>query len=696
MQMGTNAFLIERARFGGSRRLSNGLAVTSDSLSVYQMECQEADLPFHNGSVLILCSRSHRTLLTHQNDIVCLRCEVHSTSSTKTGADKRCLLPLRSETLIDRKLSLHKHTITCDHLRGENMALLRPRADSQIRRSNKEPEWSSICNNVFDQYLDTDDLFGFEADHHESSSSNDSCNLFDFSGSSEQSHQTEATSPIPSWEPAVQQSALEAKQPKAKEPSDFWTKTLRALEQNAAESEKRQQRLRSTKSHPDFLSLGGHPSPPAVPSSPTNQSFSAQRRVSRSAANGEKCNVTARSVSRGRPSGVIKSAVAGSVNPNATGRRCSASPSKMMNPSRYRAGFKDVWVEKVQSSPEKYELRMPSPSLFVSPLPSPRAPHEDDLAAFGSLSVYPPVPIYDDQLSPLANSFQQARIQTPIASPALNSIAHASNSYFEPVPPVPLNAHAPQSLPLNDTAPLYPERTSSLALNRIHAFDFGFSSSPEVDSWPAATFAEPTTAHYTTDQFPPQDPFGSIDSSVLPTVENAGFTTAGLGISCDPALVTNFDSLPVTTTLPSPAYQSVRTTSGPYYSPSHPHGLPITPRHRRPKSCVRSQSPSPPTTEPRSRRASSSRRTSRHRRTKSSNATPRQSQNLDKGGFVNFTPQDSNKILGGVAPSGSSKTKARREREAADKRRRLSQAAVRAVVEAGGDLDALSKAGFIV
>lgn len=58
-------------------------------------------------------------------------------------------------------------------------------------------------------------------------------------------------------------------------------------------------------------------------------------------------------------------------------------------------------------------------------------------------------------------------------------------------------------------------------------------------------------------------------------------------------------------------------------------------------------------------------------------------------GFVNFTPSDSAKILTGVAPSGSSKTKARREKEAADRSRRLSQAAARAIIEAGGDVKAL-------
>lgn len=61
---------------------------------------------------------------------------------------------------------------------------------------------------------------------------------------------------------------------------------------------------------------------------------------------------------------------------------------------------------------------------------------------------------------------------------------------------------------------------------------------------------------------------------------------------------------------------------------------------------------------------------------------------------MNFTPSDSGKILNGVAPSGSSKTKARREKEAADKRRRLSQAAVKAVIEAGGDVDGLEKMGL--
>jgi hypothetical protein len=64
--------------------------------------------------------------------------------------------------------------------------------------------------------------------------------------------------------------------------------------------------------------------------------------------------------------------------------------------------------------------------------------------------------------------------------------------------------------------------------------------------------------------------------------------------------------------------------------------------------------------------------------------------------FVNFTPSDSSKILTGVAPSGSSKTKARREKEAIEKRRKLSQAALKAIQAAGGDIGGLVEEGLLV
>ncbi|KAK5722158.1 hypothetical protein LTR17_014350 [Elasticomyces elasticus] len=550
-----------------------------------------------------------------------------------------------------------------------------------MRPANKEPEWSSLCNNVLDQYLDNDDPFGFDGDPLERTSSIDSCNLFDFStgSGSEQSHQTAGTSPFPSWEGVAVSGAeaIEAQQPVAKEPVDFWTKTLRALEQNAAASE-RQQTLRTTKSHPDFLSLGGCPSPPAIPSSPTDQSLSVQRqRARKPAANGRKVS-QARSVSRGRPTGVTKATAA--TGPSSTARKASASPAKMMTPSRFRAGFKDVWAERTENSPKKYELRVPSQAFPESPPPSART-QEDDFATFGLLA-YVPLPAYDEQLSPLTTTFGRTHIHTPIASPsAINAAAYASNLYFGDVPPVPPNPYVTQTVPLNDTAPFFPEQT-----NRIQSFDFGFSD--EVDPFSSAPYTEPTIAHYPADQLNLSDPFGGFDD-VLPTSEPHGLAMTGLGISCDPSLVSNFAAM-------SPAYQSQGT--GSYYVPVSGHTtMPSTP-HRRSASRLRSLTPSPPATDSRARRAGSrGRRTSRHRRTKSTNSTVRHPSNAEKpgGGFVNFTPHDHNRILSGVAPSGSSKTKARREKEAADKRRRLSQAAVRAVVEAGGDLDALQKAGLI-
>jgi len=571
--------------------------------------------------------------------------------------------------------------------------------DYQIRPTNKEPEWSNICNNVFDQYLDNDDLFGFEVGHYQRSSSDESVNFFDFSTESEQSHQTSGTSPLDSWECDVSQrgGATVSRQPKAKESVDFWTKTLRALEQNAAESENKQHTLKTAKSHPDFLSLGGCPSPPAIPSSPTDQSFSVPRRRGRGAANGRKAS-QARSVSRGRPKGITKSTQAAIVDPYATVRKYSASPPKMMTPSRYRAGFKDVWAERIEASPKKYRLQVPPHVLPESPPPSDSLSQGDKFAAFGSpSSSYPALSTFDDQISPLTNTFQQAHIHTPTASPYINAAAHANNGLLEPLPLLGATPHAFQTVPLNDTAPLFPDGTSSFD-TKIQAFDFGFSSSPDVGAWNTASFTGPVNAHYTTDQYPADDPFAAIDlGGVLPSIERPhGLpSAAGLGIDCDPTHVSNFSRPPHTAPLPAPMYHHGVPPS-PYYIPPQGHQTTPNTPHRRSASRPRSVSPSPPAPGSRGPRATSrSRRASRHRRAKSTTSTaPRHSQTTEKS-FVNYTPQDSNTILSGVAPSGSSKTKARREREAADKRRRFSQAAVKAVVEAGGDLDALSKAGLL-
>jgi len=112
----------------------------------------------------------------------------------------------------------------------------------------------------------------------------------------------------------------------------------------------------------------------------------------------------------------------------------------------------------------------------------------------------------------------------------------------------------------------------------------------------------------------------------------------------------------------------------------------------------RSHSPSPPSSPTTS--TNTRRRSKYHRRKSSAAIMPKSPKTPTSGGravgFVNFTPNDSRKILGGVAPSGSSKTKARREKEASDRRRKLSEAAAKAIREAGGDVEALKKEGLLI
>lgn len=150
------------------------------------------------------------------------------------------------------------------------------------------------------------------------------------------------------------------------------------------------------------------------------------------------------------------------------------------------------------------------------------------------------------------------------------------------------------------------------------------------------------------------------------------------------------------------------------YTQSQPQPLPLgypSPRSR-PKTHSRTTSSSPSSPSPRSRASSfhvTKRRSFSRRRPDHGSTTTKASKsgrgNGATGGngaatgmvdFVNFTPDDSMKILTGVAPSGSSKTKARREKEAMEKTRRLSQAAVRAVRAAGGSIEGLVEEGLLV
>ncbi|KAH7555224.1 hypothetical protein BM1_06847 [Bipolaris maydis] len=197
----------------------------------------------------------------------------------------------------------------------------------------------------------------------------------------------------------------------------------------------------------------------------------------------------------------------------------------------------------------------------------------------------------------------------------------------------------PSSLPLA-SKPWIPDTTPNL--------DFDFSPPDLIDTSNTASWwnSESTTTTY------------SPTNTLHFTTQNTELQ--GLGITCEPTPF-NYTALPAHICPSSSSSSSF--TSLTHRTPS----LTSPPRKPHPRPRTRPNSSQP-----------------RRSRTSSPHPTSRTTTNT---GFVNFTPEDSRKILTGVAPSGSSKTKARREREAAERRRKLSQAAMKAVLEAGGDVE---------
>lgn len=111
---------------------------------------------------------------------------------------------------------------------------------------------------------------------------------------------------------------------------------------------------------------------------------------------------------------------------------------------------------------------------------------------------------------------------------------------------------------------------------------------------------------------------------------------------------------------------------------------------------TQTNSSSPPTPPPRPSQPTVSKLSSKHRKSHRRKPSVGMLRSPNPFGFVNYTPGDSQKILAGVAPSGSSKTKARREQEAHEKKRKLSLAAEKVIKEAGGDVEQLRASGLLM
>ena len=174
-------------------------------------------------------------------------------------------------------------------------------------------------------------------------------------------------------------------------------------------------------------------------------------------------------------------------------------------------------------------------------------------------------------------------------------------------------------------------------------------------------------------------------------------SSSGLMINCQPGAheLGSIPSMPARNDIYGSSAPASHNSMGPYSR--HP-SMPDINQTRRINSHVNGQGHQSALGSSSSSRRSSKSQNHPHRRNKSSASPPRQGskQANSQGsvGFVNFTPHDSKRILTGVAPSGSSKTKARREKEAAERRRQLNEAAQRAVIQAGGDPAALERSGL--
>lgn len=522
------------------------------------------------------------------------------------------------------------------------MAFLTQQVTNSIRPSNKEPEWSTVYDDLFNQYIDIDNfdvkdptLGGFNSDDLSKRTSasfelaSDSCEG--------------GSSPQQNWGPQE----IEA---------DYWAKKLRCLEKGAASigTRGRQQSINHNRReakvsiHPDFLSLGGHPSP-RIPSPPTSPIEAARRRKNQI--------VNDRSKSSGKAPGIRKPYRNGSKSP------------KMMTPSRYRAGFKDVWAEKSSGSPQTYVLKLPFRSAPLSPPPSVRMKQAVDSAAFCSpheidAASFQHVPFFDEQVSPRSQTIHyQRQASPPYSSPLTTPGVERHDMFGDPSAEFLQDSFDRQSM-YYAVPPTMPRATTS-AWNTGHDADEdnGYDLSPNFNPWGAPNPKQQNNF------IPSIEP--DFDDIASPTYQHGDddLATSGLMIICDPFKNLYTDN---PTDLELSALPST-----PYYGPSQPQRFQSLP-------C---RSPSPP---PRRGRTMSKQR---NRRTPS---TPRSPRGVSKSAFVNLTPSDSAKLLTGVAPSGSSKTKLRREKEAADKRRKLSQAAVRAVVQAGGDIDQLRDAGLLV
>ncbi|PSN68299.1 hypothetical protein BS50DRAFT_573223 [Corynespora cassiicola Philippines] len=595
-------------------------------------------------------------------------------------------------------------------------SLLKPQTEISIRPDmNKEIEVADL-DRLFEEYLDTDFLQQPSSDITAEASSDDLAHLFGLP-SSNGSAPLE-TSPLPNWDAT----------------EDSWHKALQKVEQNPASSALPndsfsiypKSRGKASLSDPEIFSFDDifeldQVEPRASISQPSTPTPEASR--------------PARKVATPTPDRSLRQRI------NKTPKRSALSSfaAKMMRPSQYRAGLQDLWSRKVDSPADTFNLQVGSNGI-KSPSSSMKLHQEEQSNGFFSRDQ----PSYTIAMSPLpgddgtTSNFNHSNYQlTPLSSPAIDiGSSNGAGNKFQFSNENLGAGYIPHLSSTALSALQTPPPTHRLPMNAWGSdtqasLDFSFSASPEFQTpasknsgWWSSNSASgsaslPVTQPSTPGAFQSSHSRSASHNQSL-HFDSSPASIAGLGISCDTSPFEDLEgdlggsmgtSMSMSSSihgLPPSASSSFDLNMTPYtslYAPAHSshQGIPIGQPQPRTPSHSRSPSLSP---QPRFTRRRHSSQISPHghrattSRRKSSNPSAQPHQRSASGGsgvgFVNFTPDDSRKILTGVAPSGSSKTKARREKEAAEKRRKLSQAAMKAVIEAGGDIKRLEKEGLLV
>ncbi|KAI9805624.1 MAG: hypothetical protein M1833_005116 [Piccolia ochrophora] len=358
--------------------------------------------------------------------------------------------------------------------------------------------------------------------------------------------------------------------------------------------------------------------------------------------------------------------------PDARQMKGAKSATKKMPPMQHQVSHSparsDFWTRPSVSATD-YTLTGPPPTLPLSPPPSAKLSGSEDPGALLGPQAQFGLGLNHGIPTSNAMNMDRASYHTPLSSPSVRADAstqvqtrQVSGSHGIWLPPTPHSAkssHCSLPQPQDDTQ--WP--------NTAEMFPIEFDSSTEFPSnqeqaWMNANvFSSSSQPELPSAQHTPHlsVPVGTADAGVSSTSTNSGlgiswgqFAPAdhlGSGMNCMGGLegVSNGS-------VASPgAGQDVYSSS------------PTTKRHHS-SSPASSRSSSPPS--PRSKSKSRS-----VRRGKAASPSGL--------GFVNFTPSDSQRILTGVAPSGSSKTKARRDREAAERSRKVSAAYLRELRKMG-------------